>query len=171
MSRTHTLTLDPPIDAGKGAKVAEVTLREPTLDEMARALAGGTAYAQSARLLSIIGGIDEVVAFRIPASQHAEATEFFAGFTPEEAEIEALDVGNPHVMTFDPPIAFGKQTFDHLTLAEPTLGMLDRAFQQPNNIRQMVHLVAQSAGVPLPVAGAIPYSRIGEITRFFRPFI
>ena len=172
MPRTLIIPLEPPIDAGKGAKVTELRLREPTLAEMERSLAAGTPYAQILKLIAAVSGLDEVVASRIPASYRGQAAEFFQSFMPPEgAETdEAAPPPSPFVLTLEEPIVFGRDTHEALTLREPTLGELDKAMRHPAAIRQMILLTSQTAGVPLPVAERVGVSRLREIAAFFRPF-
>lgn len=172
MSRTLTLTFDTPLDAGGGAKVAELVLREPTLGEMDKATADGKgAYAQTISLLVSVCGVTEKLAGLVPASKRLEAMEFIASFAPSEAEVDALVLGVPHVMELDEPIAIGGAKIEEVTLREPTLSELDRAMRYPTAIGQMAALVAQTGGISDVAARKLPYSRLGEIGKFFRPFL
>jgi len=172
MARETTIPLPAPIDAGKGAQVTELKLREPTLGEMDKAMApGSTAYGQAAKIIGLIAGLDDVVAGRLPASVRTAAMEFVESFAPTDEEIEALEVGVPHTIELADPIPLGSAAVHHFTLQEPTLAQLDRAMKAAGPLRQMILLASQAGGIPLPVAERIPYSRLAEIGKFFRPFL
>ncbi len=87
--RPTTLTIDlaEPIQVGGGAKITEITIREPTLGQFEKASQARGQVAQVIALIAQTGGISEQAARNIPLSKLAEVADFFAGFLPGGQEI------------------------------------------------------------------------------------
>ncbi|HEX7906862.1 MAG TPA: phage tail assembly protein [Paraburkholderia sp.] len=80
---TKTLKLRKPVTMkGDSETYHTLELREPTVDELDRALqAGETAYASNAALISFVAGVPLAVARLLVKRDYEEASTYLAGFT------------------------------------------------------------------------------------------
>lgn len=185
-SDTLTITFDPALPGADGAKIAEVSLREPTVVEVLRAeeaREGKTGVpatrAYQEKLLELVGGIKGDALAAIRMSDFHDAARFLTAFAiPGEDAEQPPDPPTPEGLAIELPAeveAMGHRV-SRLELAELTLAQMRKAEAglakvTPVTIRvYQIISVALSADLPRPVVEKMPVRIVDRAAAFVQGF-
>lgn len=126
---------------------ASITLREPCVGEVVRAMDRGTVYEQMQALISAVSGVPVGALGAMPASAYRAAEAFLMRFLARgDRGDEGLDEDAEQlVLRFAEPITVGAVQRDRLVVTEPTLSMLTMAAKAGSTLAQDVQLLAQAS--------------------------
>lgn len=74
------------------------------------------------------------------------------------------------VITFPEPITIGAKTVDSITLREPTVGEVDKAFRGAGGLSAVIVLVSLVTGVERTFIEKIPMTTFKEASQFIELF-
>lgn len=165
------LALDPPLVSRDGTTLASLKLREPTIGEMDEASKEQTNEANTARLVSLVAGIPLPLARALPISVARLCDEYLSGFMPENS-MAAEDAPAPlrDIVLAAPVTVKGAAPLEVLSLREPTIGAMDMARRQQRAFAYMAALIAQSSGISILQANALPISVGQEALNYLMGF-
>lgn len=180
---SKVIAFDPPLQH-EGAKVAEITLREPRAGDLlaAEKLADATPgapgeRARDALLIAKVAGIDPGFIADMPASKRRAAMTFLEAFSRAPETAPEPNLAPDLQLTIEPAIVLHNTTYDLLDLREPKTGELDAAYRELGTTmtsyamrRFQIMLVARVSGYNRGVIERLPIGLLDEASRYLMGF-
>ena len=167
---TLTITLKTPI-AFENQTYSEITLREPTAGELAKAVRGENPVAIGVILVAEVSGVPERAINMLAGSDLNRATGFVAPFyaraTSDDCLVVSEDDPGCATLTLRAPLKVDGREISELKLREPTAGELRAAADGDNAIETDIRLLAIIGRVPRSAIAGMPARELMAASRFF----